>query len=487
MSHLLSIPNRLDPRRARRSSDTTAPVQRVAPDPFETLATDLDGILVRPGDPDWDTARQAWHLDVDQRPAAVVVAHTARDVVCVVDAARTHGLQVAPQSTGHNAAPLGDLSGTILLKLHEMRQVQIDPDARVARIEGGALWEDVTTPAAEHGLAALAGSSPDVGVSGYTLGGGVSWLARSHGLSASSVVALEVVTADGRLRRVDEDHDPELFWALRGGGGSFGIVTALELRLYDISEVYAGVLFYPLERAEEVLQTWRRWVRTVPESVTSVGRILRFPPLPDLPPFLSGHSYVVVEATCQLDTAEAGDLLAPLRELGPAIDTFATIPMTALSALHMDPPGPTPGKGDGALITSLPEEAITSFVRVAGPGVDSPLLSVELRHLGGALRPGVTPGGAVTGFDADFLLFAVGITPTPESVQPVEESVTAVQYAMAPWTKGCYLNFAERTKGGDTLWGAATHERLREVKAAYDPAQVIRSNHPVRPAVSVGR
>ena len=153
---------------------------------------------------------------------------------------------------------------------------------------------------AEHGLAALAGSAPDVGVAGYTLGGGISWLARSHGLAANSVVAIEVVTADGVLRRVDETHEPELFWALRGGGGSFGVVTAIEFRLYPITEVYAGVLFFPSTAPAEVLEAWRQWLPSVPDSVTSVGRILRFPPIPDLPPYLSGQSYVVVEAACQL-------------------------------------------------------------------------------------------------------------------------------------------------------------------------------------------
>ena len=207
-----------------------------------------------------------------------------RDVVSVVNAARELGLRVAPQSTGHNAGPLGDLDGTILLKTSAMRDVQIDPVARVARVEAGAMWMDVTPAAAEHGLAALAGSAPDVGVAGYTLGGGLSWLARSHGLAANSVVAIEVVTADGVLRRVDETHEPELFWALRGGGGSFGVVTAIEFRLYPITEVYAGVLFFPLDRAAEVLEAWRQWLPSVPDSVTSVGRILRFPPIPDLPP-----------------------------------------------------------------------------------------------------------------------------------------------------------------------------------------------------------
>jgi hypothetical protein len=450
------------------------------------LATELDGVLVRPADQDWDNARQAWHLDVDQRPAAVVVAGSVRDVVAVVNAARRLGLRVAPQSTGHNAAPLGQLDHTILLKTSSLREVSIDPVARVARAEAGALWMDVTPAVAEHGLVALAGSAPDVGVAGYTLGGGISWLARSHGLAANSLVAIEVVTADGVLRRVDETNEPELFWALRGGGGSFGVVTALEFRLYPIREMYAGVLFFPLDRAGEVLEAWRTWLPSVPDQVTSVGRILRFPPLPDLPPHLSGRSWAVVEAAGQLSAAEGEKLLAPLRALGPEIDTFDMIPVTSLSQLHMDPPGPVPGRGDGALLGHITEETIASFVRVAGPGVDSPLLSVELRHLGGALTPGRMEGGAVSGIDAEFALFAVGITPTPESVEAVESAVTGVQYALGPWTTGgCYLNFAERHKAGAALFGATTHQRLREAKAAYDPMDVIRSNHPVKPAESL--
>ena len=448
------------------------------------LAAELDGRLVRPGDARWDEARTAWHLDVDQRPTAVVVAESVRDVVTVVDTARALGLRVAPQSTGHNAAPLGDLQDTILLKTSAMRSVEIDPVARVARAEAGALWMDVTPAAAAHGLAALAGSAPDVGVAGYTLGGGLSWLARSHGLASNSVVALEVVTADGEVRRIDENHEPELFWALRGGGGSFAVVTAIEFRLYPVSEVYAGVLFFPLDRAGEVLEAWRQWLPTVPDSVTSLGRILRFPPAPDLPPFLSGQSFVVVEAACQLSEDQAEHLLAPLRALGPAIDTFATSPVTALSQLHMDPPGPVPGKGDGALLRELTAESIEALVRVAGADSSSPLLSVELRHLGGALAPGRMAGGAVSGIDAEFAAFAVGVTPTVEAAAVVESAVNGVQHALAPWTTDAtYLNMAERPKSGTALFGSdKVHDRLRAVKSAYDAGDVIRANHPVRPA-----
>jgi FAD/FMN-containing dehydrogenase len=450
-------------------------------DALAELTTDLDGTLVRPGDADWDAARQAWQLAVDQQPAAVALPDSVRDVQLVVDAARMLGLRVAAQSTGHNAGPLGDLAGTILLRTSRMRGVHIDPVARVARAEAGAMWMDVTPAAAAHGLVALAGSAPDVGVAGYTLGGGLSWLGRSHGLAANSVVAVDVVTADGTLRRVCADREPDLFWAVRGGGGSFGVVTALEFRLYPMTDLYAGVLFFPIERAGEVLHAWPEWLPSVPDAVTSVGRLLRFPPLPELPEPLRGQSFAVIEAACQLADDEAVELLAPLRALGPAMDTVARIPVTALAQLHMDPPGPVPGHGDGMLLGELDATGIDAFVRV---GLDSPaLLSLELRQLGGELSPGRASGGAVDSIDASFALFAVGITPDRAAMTAVRSAVSAAQHAMAPWsTGGCYLNFAEQRKAGAALFGDAAYQRLREVKAAYDPADVIRANHPIAPA-----
>jgi hypothetical protein len=467
----------------RQAADPAAGIDPTADAALTALASRLDGSLTRAGDTGWDEVRIGWHLDVDQRPTAVVVAASERDVVETVTAAREAGLRVAAQATGHNAGPLGDLDGTVLLKLHELRDVQVDPGLATARVAAGAQWGDVVRAASPHGLAALAGSSHDVGVAGYTLGGGISWLARSHGLSSNSVTAIEVVTADGTLRRVDADHDPDLFWALRGGGGSFGVVTALEMKLFEVSQVHAGVLFFPIARAREVLQAWREWTQTVPETVMSVGRVLRFPLLPDLPPFLSGQSYVVVEAVCQMPADFADEVLEPLRELDPAIDTFAPTSMPELLQLHMDPPGPVPGRGDGALLATVTAETIDAILAVAGPDVESPLLSVEVRHLGGMLAAGRMPGGAVSGFDADYGLFTVGITPVPELVAVVEGAVDDVLEAVAPWASdGSYLNFAERPRSGDSLFGAEAHARLREVKKAYDPADVIRSNHPVEPA-----
>jgi FAD/FMN-containing dehydrogenase len=206
----------------------------------------LAGQFVLPDDPDYDQARQPWNLALDQRPAAVILPESAADVAAAVSYAADRGLRIAPQGTGHGAAPLGSLEGTVLLRTDRMRGIRIDPRARTARAEAGVIWRDVVEAAARHGLAALAGSSPDTGVVGYTLGGGISFLGRAFGLAANSVTAIEVVTADGHLVRADHEHQPDLFWALRGGGGSFGVVTALEFRLFPVTEAYAGALWYPI-------------------------------------------------------------------------------------------------------------------------------------------------------------------------------------------------------------------------------------------------
>ena len=222
-------------------------------------AASVSGPVLAPGDDGWDAGRQAWNVLADQRPAGVVFAESAQDVVACVNFARQNGLRVAPQGTGHAATALEPLEDTLLLKTVRMGQVSVDAAACTARAEAGALWGELAVAAGEHGLAGLAGSSPDVGVVGYSLGGGIGWLTRKYGLAANSIVAAEVVTADGELVRADADHHADLFWALRGGGGSFGVVTALELELKPVPEIYAGSLMWPAEHASEVLHAYREW------------------------------------------------------------------------------------------------------------------------------------------------------------------------------------------------------------------------------------
>jgi hypothetical protein len=441
----------------------------------------LDGDIVAPGDNNWDEARLAWNLAVDQRPAAVALPESAEDVAAIVAFAKANGLRVAPQGTGHNAGTLGDLSDTILLKTHRMRGVTIDPEKRIARAEAGVIWIEVVEAAAEHGLAALAGSSPDVGVVGYTLGGGLSWLARKHGIGANQVTAIEVVTASGELVRTDWANEPDLFWALRGGGGSFGIVTAIEFNLFPIEEVYAGILWYPVERSAEVLKAWRDWTEHLPDEMTSVGRILQFPPIPEIPEPVRGQSFMIVEAIWLGEPGEGERLLEPLRALGPVMDTIATMPVQGLSRLHMDPEEPVPGAGDGAMLNEVDEELIDRFVqRVVG----SPILSAEIRHLGGAVARRSSQHGALDAFDAPYLMFSVGLTPTPESFHAVEAVVAEIREALEPWeAEHTYMNFAETSRKPATLFSSASYHRLRRIKAIVDPTDLIRSNHPITPAL----
>ena len=334
---------------------------------IEALRTRIAGEVVTPDEPGFDAARQAWNLAVDQRPALVALPESADDVVAIVEFARENGYRVAPQGTGHNAGPLGPLDDTVLLKTERMRSVTIDAERRTARVEAGVLWAEVVDAAAEHGLAARAGSSPDVGVVGYTLGGGISWLARKHGLAANSVTAVELVAADGRLVRADANENDDLFWALRGGGGSFGVVTALEFELLPLTEVYAGALFWPIERAEEILLAWSRWLDDVPDEVTSVGRLLQLPPIPDIPEPFRGRSFVVVEAVHVGGEEAAAPLFASLRALEPELDTLATMPVTELQKLHMDPEQPVPAAGDGMALEAVTPETI-AVLAVSCPG-----------------------------------------------------------------------------------------------------------------------
>ena len=300
--------------------------------------------------------------------------------------------------------------------------------------------------------------------------------------------AIELVTADGELRRVDHEHEPELFWALRGGGGNFGVVTALEVQLYEIPEIYAGVLFFPWERSSEVLHAWLDWTRTVPDEVTSVGRILQFPPLPELPDFLRGQQFVVVEAVFMGSEGEGAKLLEPLRALGPAIDTFAMVPPVGIAELHMDPPDPVPYTGEGMMLGELDAAAIDAFVAAAGPASGSPLVSAEIRHVGGELHRAKDGNGALATFDSAYLTFALGMVFDEETYAANRRQLALVRDALTPYDTGRqYLNFTEDHTDPATFYREDAYRRLRAVKAAVDPEHVFRANHPISGGVEKER
>ncbi len=449
-----------------------------------TTASSPISTILTPADAGWDDARKAWNLAVDQRPAAIARPESVADVVAAVAFARNHGLRVAAQGTGHNADPLGPLADTLLVKTDAMRRVTVDPVTKIARAEAGATSQEVVEEAAAHGLAALTGSSPNVGVVGYTLGGGMGWLGRTYGLSANNVEAVDLVTADGRLVRADAYHEPDLFWALRGGGGSFGIVTAIELRLFPITEVYAGLLWWPADAATEVLQAWRELTQAgVPDEFTTAARLMRFPVASALPARVRGRSLVVIDVIHLGAPAEADTLLRPLRTLQPELDTVQMIGMPALGHLHMEPEQPTPSVGDGLMLAALPAEAIDRVVRAFGEPVGGRLLAVELRQVGGEFartRPG---SGALAAVEADYAVYAVGMVATPADRFAVAAGVAAAKSALSPWAaRQMYLNLAETSRDPASFWTAGAYERLRHIKRAVDTDDLIRANHPIPPA-----
>jgi FAD/FMN-containing dehydrogenase len=435
-------------------------------------------ILLFPGDPGWDDARRAWNLAVDQRPAAVALPESVDDVVAVVEHARLVGLNVAVQGTGHGAG--APLTGALLVNTSRMTGVEIDPVARVARVAAGTIWKDVVEASVAHGLTALHGSAADVGVVGYALGGGIGWLARKHGLASSSVLSVEVVTASGEIVRADPETNAELFWALRGGGGSFGVVTEMEIALYPVSELYAGWLVWPVARAEQVLAAWADWTRGAPEEVTSVGRLLQVPPIPEIPEPLRGRQLVVVEAAFLGDERSGRELLAPLRRLEPELDTFATVPARALTELHRDPPGPVPGRGGGLLLDGLDASAVRELVAAAGMDGTSPLGSVEVRHLDGALGRPDPNGGALSHFEAPYAVFAGGAATSPDAASAVDARLGAVRSALTPWlSRSEYYHLAERGVDASALFPAGAYKRLARIRRETDPEGLFRARHTI--------
>ncbi len=303
--------------------------------------------------------------------------------------------------------------------------------------------------------------------------------ARSRTRCSSRPSGCAVSRSTARRRR--RAWKPDLFWAMRGGGGCYAIVTALHVALLPIPELYAGITILPAELGADAIRAYRDWTESVPEEVTSIVRFLRPPPLPDVPEPLRDRPLITIDAAFIGSQAEGEALIAPLREIGePIMDTFAQIPAEALSKIHMDPEQPVPGLGHHALIKQLPDEAIDAFVGAVGPEAGSPLLLAELRHIGGALGRESENAGALAKLDADYLMFGIGLPMTPELGQAIDRSLDQLEQTMAPWSAdGGYFNFAERECGVDTILPAAVCDHLGEVKHRWDPDGLIRSNHAV--------
>jgi FAD/FMN-containing dehydrogenase len=376
-----------------------------------TDVTTRQGLLIEPGELGWDAARRACNLAVDQRPALVALALDDHDVVAAVREACTRGLRVVAQSHGHRGAP--GLDDAMLLRTTALADVEIDARAHRARVRAGARWADVIDRASFLGLAPAAGFARAAGVAGDVLGDGMGWLARRHGVAARNVLAVELVTTDGDHERIDGDID------IPAGA----VVTALELALHPAEDLYAGALFFSLDRAPEVFHAWHEWTATAPAAITSIARVMRFADRHDVPELVRGRAYTVVEAAHLGTDAEGAELLAPLRDLRAELDTFSLVPPSALGHLHMAPEHPEARLADDGLVGELPAAAIDDLLAVAGPASQSPLATVELRHASGALET----------LERGYFTHAAGTPADAASATAIEAQLALVAGALAPY------------------------------------------------------
>jgi len=448
---------------------------------LDDLRARVDGPVLAGTDAAASEETATFNLAVTHRPDLVVGATSTEDVAAAVAWAARRGLPVAVQGAAHGATAA--VHGALFISTRRMDDVQIDPVRGVARVGAGTRWADVLAAAAPHGLAGVSGSSSHVGVVGYSLGGGMGPMSRQYGFAADRVRSLELITADGRTCHVDEHSDPELFWAVRGGKGSFGIVTSMEIDLVPVSEIYGGAVFYAGHSARDVLHSFRTWSPTLPERAGASIALLRLPESPHLPPMLSGQFVVQLRFSFTGGEHEGAGLLAPMLDAGEVlIQGVAAMPYTAVDSIHQDPTEPMPVWEKGLLLSELGVEGVEAVLELAGPDVASPLVMVELRLMGGAIGRQPRVPNAVAGRVGAFSVFALGVL-APGIEEAVPQAGTALVSALQPWSTGTVLlNWLGAADADEVAraWTPETYRRLRAVKQRLDPTDVFRFGHVVR-------
>jgi FAD/FMN-containing dehydrogenase len=443
----------------------------------EALRDTFEGPVRGRDDDGYDRARRPWQLRIDPRPALVVEAAGPADVQAAVRLARENDLSLAIQSTGHGAVPRDD--GGLLLKTSAMDALAVDPERRVARVGAGTSWSAVIEAAAAHGLAPLSGAAPSVGVVGYTLGGGTGWLSRKYGYAADSVLRANVVTADGELVTATADEHPDLFWALRGGGGNFGVVTELEFRLYPVERVYAGMAMFEADRAADMLAVYREWAADEPDESNTALTVMTVPPVPVFPEAVRGRRVLMLRALYigSLDAAES--TIAPLRQAGgePLLEAFREMPYPETATL-----GPPPMPMATAMRIELFHE-LNDDVIALGLGANGLVAGVEFRHWGGAPARAGADAGPVGHRHVPFSVAISAMSPDPAQGAAIQAAVDKAADRLAPHaTGGTWLNFLTNPARTPAAYTPQDYARLQSVKREYDPDNFFRSNHNIPPA-----
>jgi hypothetical protein len=461
------------------STITVLPEQHAGSPDFDSLRNAVAGTLTTPADPDYAAAKMAWLVNIEQHPAAVLAVESVADVVAAVRWAGLHGVPISVQPTGH--APRATLDGTLLLRTRALQGIEIDSVRRTVAVGAGVKFGELCQALDGTGLVALCGSNADVSVVGLTLGGGVSWFTRQWGFTSDTVVSFDVVTPQAELVRVTAASDPELFWALRGGGGDFGVVVRMELSLFDAPEMYGGQLLWPIEHAPAVLRAFRDLALSAPRQLTVWAHLQHFPPIPDVPEPLRGRSFVRI-ATVYVGSADAAQhVLAPLITSAPVeMNLLGPVTPGILATVAAEPTDPMPGIETSQLLQGLDDDAIDALCATVGDPRTTPLMLVQLRGLGGAFADEPAVPSATRRVAEPFQLFALGVPVVPELAEAIPHGLAAVERVVAHLTSGHRMpNFVP--SGGSDAGGydAGRLDRLRRIKAERDPQGVIRSNKPV--------
>jgi FAD/FMN-containing dehydrogenase len=452
---------------------------------LSNIVSQLQGDVYLPDDPRYENARKAWNLVVDQHPRLVFMVENAQDVSAALNFARQNGLKVTVQCTGHGLVRPAE--GALLILTARMQTLEIDAHTQTAWIGAGLKWGQVLEQTQPHGLAPLLGSSPDVGAVGYSLGGGMGWLARKYGLSSDSILQLEVVTPDGVVRRAGPLENQDLFWALRGGGGGFGVVTAMQVRLFPVAQVYAGNLYYSPEKAPEVYRHFREWAANVPDELTASIALMNFPPFPDLPDPIRGKSFAILRG-CYCGPVDRGpELLEYWRAWHtPALDDFKAMPFSECASISQDPLDPIPVVSTGAWMDELSDHAADQLTRFTLPqDGPPPLISTEVRLAGGALARASSNSGAYSHRAEQWIWFSAGLADRPQEVDRIKGHFEHMRTALGPALNGrVYMNFIDgeeawqRTQAG---FSQEHFQRLQAVKTRYDPESRLISGFNIPP------
>jgi FAD/FMN-containing dehydrogenase len=445
-----------------------------------TCVNGIVGRVVRPGEQGYDDERLGLNRAVESQPAYVVGAAGDQDVAAAVRLAAEAKRAVAVLATGHGPAVPAD--NAVLVNTRRMDGVRVDADQRTAWIEAGTRWRQVLERTTGHGLAPLNGSSPNVGAVGYLVGGGAGLLGRRFGFAADHVRRLRVVTADGRLREVSADDEPDLFWAVRGGKDNFGLVVGMEIDLFPVPRLYGGGLYFPGEATAEVLQAYADWTLQAPEEMASSVLLIQYPDDPGVPEPLRGQFVTHVRIAHSGETTDGERLVQPLRELGPALlDTVRDMPYAEVGTIHHEPTAaPYVAYDRNVLLRELNRDAVDTIVAMAGPQARPPFVT-ELRHFGGAYSRSPKIPNCVGGREAAFSVFT-GTVPSEQNLRRRDDLLRH----LGPWrTGGTNLNFAgvEDAEPGlvRAAYTPADFDRLTDLKARYDPDNMFRINFNIPP------